>query len=141
MCPAQCNQPVCNGFPSLFHGCRVLQTLRGNRHYCRKCVLHAMMQFLKQQALQTRGSFLLRGINSSLCQQLGGVYSGLCQHLAETNIFRLQRILFGGRNIFGHAPPTNFKNSMHDNRRWYVQKAIDGLFIARAREPAPYEPN
>ena len=54
-----------------------------------------MMQFLKQQALQTRGSLLLRGINSSLCQQLRSVYSGLCQHLAETSIFLLQRVLFG----------------------------------------------
>ena len=35
----------------------------------------------------------------------------------------------------------NFKDSMHDNRRWYVQKAIGGLFMARAREPASYEPS
>jgi hypothetical protein len=24
----------------------------------------------------------------------------------------------------------NFKNSMHDNRRWYVQKVIDRLFFS-----------
>ena len=62
-----------------------------------------MVQLLQQQALQTRGGLMFRGINSGFCQQLRSVYACLCQHLAETGVFRLQRLLFGCRKVSSHT--------------------------------------
>jgi hypothetical protein len=88
MRPAQGKHSAFDGQSALLQVFCGPQALRSNRHDCRQHVLCAMMQLFQKETLQSLGGLILRGNNSSLCQEARGIDSGLRQQVLETGIFR-----------------------------------------------------
>ena len=68
MYPPQRQQPARDGFACVLQAVGLSQRLRGDRHDGRQRVLHPVVQFLQQNALELRGDLELGSINASLLQ-------------------------------------------------------------------------
>jgi hypothetical protein len=94
MRPAQGKEAAFNGQPAFLQALGGAQALRGNCMHCGQRVLHAMMQFLQQQTLQSFGDLVFCRINSRLSQEACCIDFCLRHQLAETRDFRLKDFFF-----------------------------------------------
>src|SRR5690349_11277177 len=87
---AQRHQPVLDSHAALIQAGCGSQALRRNREDRRERILHAMMQFLQQQTLQSPGGLVLGGIEPGLRQDARRVDLGLREQIAKPGIFSFE---------------------------------------------------